>query len=83
MSQSIQASDITISGPGLVVNGPALIIIQALKNAGYKVNYDNWHGLDQWQKIMTTKEMLDKAKVHNSACDWTIDITVDPLPWGG
>lgn len=70
---------IRITGPGLVVNGPARVVLAALRKAGFKVECEDWAGLDQWTG---TDEELD-AHVARHAPSMTIKVEVNPLPWGG
>lgn len=69
---------IKITGPGLVVNGPALTVLKALKEMGFIVKSDSWLGLSQWEPISETGNFIkDTARKIN------VDVTVDPQPWGG
>lgn len=74
--------DVDIIGPGLVVNGPALLILRGLRDLGYKVECQEWLGFDQWKDgSKSNQELEDFAKKR--ATDITVRVNVKPMPWGG
>ncbi len=70
---------IRIIGPGLVVNGPALIVLKALKDAGYKIDCEDWDGLKQW----TGTDAQNLTFAASVASGMSINVSVEPYPWGG
>lgn len=72
---------INIIGPGLLVNGPALIVLQALRECGFNVECEDWAGLNQWQVGQEiTPPIAEHIIKHN---DIDIKVVVKPQPWGG
>lgn len=80
----MNAPDTTVEivGPGLVVNHAAIVILKALKDMGFQVNYKEWAGLDYWQKSGQTEESL-WAFIKQKAPEMRVDVKVHPQPWGG
>jgi len=64
---------VRISGPGLCVNGPALIIVEALKNAGFNVIVNNEHA----NPDLTCEEVIEHEK------NTRVTVDVKHQPWGG
>jgi hypothetical protein len=85
---------IKISGPGLVVNGPAAVIFKALTDAGFEVELPEFLGQHQF---MPKEGWPDNEVTHLArpvppitlgdgrvlSCKRTAKIEVDPQPWGG
>jgi hypothetical protein len=72
-------SSIKITGPGLCINGPALVVIEALRKAGYIVQFEEWDGLDQWD----AKDRQESINGTETIVPYKIDVEVRPQPWGG
>ena len=72
---------IKLVGPGLLVNGPGMVVRQALIDAGYSVACDDWPGLDQAQEAGITAAQVIANKERNA--DIQIDMQVTACPWGG
>lgn len=70
--------NVSVDGPGLVVNGPALVIRKALLDAGYSVDIPDWPGLEQWPQDYDGWSELSKTQQS-----LTIKVEVSPQPWGG
>ena len=67
---------VTISGPGGVINNEAAVVVQALRDAGFKVTVDNKY--DE-----TPLDAADVAK-HVAKCgSWEVHVKVNHIPWGG
>lgn len=60
---------IKIAGPGLIVNTPAEIVIRALIEAGFNVEFNEWDGQERGY--------------NKSVSDQNITVEVKALPWGG
>lgn len=75
--------EIKITGPGLVVNTPVAVIVNALQNAGYNVNLPEFAGQFQYvsKDGYPSNELneLDSDILQGSK----ININVQPMPWGG
>jgi hypothetical protein len=71
--------EIKIIGPGLVVNGPGVVIRNALVAAGYQVQLAEWIGLDQWPGTWEERQKI-AAQLQRGM---KVELIVDPLPWGG
>jgi hypothetical protein len=69
---------IDVTGPGLVVNGPAIVLIKALKDIGFEVEYEDWLGKDQYDE--TQEEILNNVKSYAKSAK--IKVIVHPQPWG-
>jgi hypothetical protein len=70
---------VEVVGPGLVVNGPALAMLEGLRAAGYQVDAKAWCGLDQWEG--TAEELW--AHIQKHAPGMLVRVDVRPTPWGG
>jgi hypothetical protein len=70
---------IKITGPGLVVNGPSIIVLKALRDIGFKVECEDWRGKDQWQRT----EIENLEFIKSIANQIKVKVNVNPVPWGG
>lgn len=76
--------DITISGPGLIVNLPTALIYKALQRANYHVELPDFDGQN---KLESVDSWVDELTLHNITNNHDkgakINLIVKPLPWGG
>jgi len=70
----INRIDITVSGMGLVVNGPAKALIYLLRQHGFDVRYEDWRGMEQYAQ--DGMKYLSKGDHPEK-----IVVKVNPLPW--
>lgn len=77
-----EAATIKISGPGLVVNGPAAIIYKALAEAGYDVQMEEFDGQFDGERDKDTWLESELFDLKSRTKDWFVKIDVHPQPWG-